>query len=293
MKNFQISQGNNGAYSHQLANALDLCGKDTGIEDVIAPCDMKWVGYDTPQNGNAVWFQSVEPVLFADGTVNYATFMFIHCNDISHIIRNGANYIYKQGVKVISEGTSGMATGNHSHCEVAKGTFSGFYAKNTAGVWTLPNSIASDKAFIKDGTNLINNGQPVSSGNRMNWINAAQIIGTSGGTSTAVCPAGANYTQDATVNVGDTVSSISCSVMMYDPTSKAFAIPEFGGVFISQNWVSEAPDTGDGACDNYIANTSSRIYLDPCKVEEIDIKGNRIKVHGNLWLPADPICVKK
>lgn len=180
MVNFQISQGNNGYFSHSGVNALDLCGKDTGAEPVIAPCDLRWTGwYDSYANGNAVWFESTAPVLFADGSVNYATFMFIHCNDISHILRNGTGHTYKQGDYILSEGTAGFATGNHTHYEVAKGKFQGTYALNReTGVYHLPGSISADQANVTDGANLINSGQPVGGcGNRMYWKKADQIPG--------------------------------------------------------------------------------------------------------------------
>lgn len=173
MKNFQISQGNNGQYSHQGVNALDLCGADYTAEYVVAPCDMHYVAHDSYANGNAVWFESDRPVIFADGTVNYATIMMIHCNDISWVLGRS----FKQGEVCYSEGIAGYATGNHVHFEIAKGKFSHCYDRNGLGVYHLPNSISADLACITDGTNLINGGQPVGSGNRMYWKKADEIPG--------------------------------------------------------------------------------------------------------------------
>lgn len=87
MKNLKISQGCNGQFSHQGVYALDLCGKDAGSEPTYAPCKMHLVATDSYQNGNAVFMQSDNKVMFADGTVDYATFMFIHDNYIADIVQ--------------------------------------------------------------------------------------------------------------------------------------------------------------------------------------------------------------
>ena len=176
METMYITQGVNGQFSHQGANALDNAGKDTGIEETYSPCDMKYVWNDSPRNGNAVFFQSVNKVLFADGTIDYATFMFIHDNyiaDILNLARKG--YVFKQGEPFGDEGTAAFATGNHSHIEVAKGKFTKPYILNSQGVYCLPNSVSPDKAFVTDGTNLRNGGQPDGSGAKMYWKTSKDV----------------------------------------------------------------------------------------------------------------------
>jgi hypothetical protein len=199
MKNFQISQGCNGQYSHQGVNALDICGKDTGIEETIAPCKMKFITNDSYTNGNAVWFQSVNKVLFADGTVNYATMMFLHDNDISDIKAAAASgHVWAQGESFGDEGTAGYATGNHCHFEIAKGTFTSMYAKNSQGVWHLPNSISPDSACVTDGAKLYNSGQPTASGNKMSWKTSSQIAGTSTSSTTSTTTSTSTSSSSAT-----------------------------------------------------------------------------------------------
>lgn len=165
MKVMNITQGNNGSFSHQGVNALDIAGKDTGIDPTYAPCKMHLVATDSYANGNAVFMQSDNPVLFADGTVDYATFMFLHDNYIGDIAQ--VKY-FNQWQEFGDEGTAGYATGNHCHFEVAKGKFSHMYDKNSYGTYHLPGSISADKACVVDGVTIIN-------GNGMSWKKASQV----------------------------------------------------------------------------------------------------------------------
>lgn len=156
MEYMNITQGNN-VGTHIGTNALDNAGKDAGIDPTFAPCDMHLVAYDSQANGNAVFFESNQPVLFRDGTVNYATFMFIHDNSISDIVAYAnAGNTWKQGQEFGDEGTTGYATGNHVHMEVAKGKFQYMYARNGYGTYYLPNNVSADTAFVTDGTTIIN-----------------------------------------------------------------------------------------------------------------------------------------
>lgn len=159
MEIMNITQGNNGQFSHQGVNALDIAGRDTGIEPTFAPCDMHYVANDSYTNGNAIFFESNGEVMFADGTINFATFMFIHDDYIADIL---AVQNFEQGQEFGDEGTAGYATGNHCHFEVAKGKFTHMYDRNAQGTYHLPNSISADLACVIDGTTIID-------GNGMNW----------------------------------------------------------------------------------------------------------------------------
>lgn len=154
MEYMNITQGENGSFSHQGTNAIDCAGKDTGIDPLFAPVTMKCVAKDSATNGNAVAFESVNKVMFADGTIDYACFLFIHDNYIGDY---NVGSIFKQGQEFGDEGTAGRATGNHSHIEVAKGRYTGrMYKQNSYGVWQLPNTCHTYDAFVIDGTNVIN-----------------------------------------------------------------------------------------------------------------------------------------
>lgn len=153
METMNITQGNNGQLSHKGVNALDIAGKDTGIEPTYAPVSMHLVATDSYANGNAVFMESDKKVMFADGTIDYATFMFLHDNYIADIAQVKK---FAQGQEFGDEGTAGYATGNHCHFEVAKGKFKHMYDRNGYGTYYLPGSISADKACVVDGTTIKN-----------------------------------------------------------------------------------------------------------------------------------------
>lgn len=185
MEYMNVTQGNN-VGTHLGTNAMDNAGKDTGIDETIAPCDCHLVAYDTAQNGNAVFLQSDNKVLFRDGTVDYATFMFIHDNYIEDIkrVRN-----FKQGDTFGDEGTTGYATGNHSHIEVAKGKFTHCYDRNAQGTYHLPNNVSADLAFVTDGT-IIKNKATFA-----NWTDSSHV------------PFGTNQTVNSAADVLNSIPS--------------------------------------------------------------------------------------
>lgn len=154
-----ITQGNDGVYSHQGVYALDLAGSDGGRDAFYAPFDVVCKAIDTPKNGNAVWWESQNKVRFADGTIDYATIMVIHDNSIAGIFV-GAKY--SQGTQIAVEGTAGNATGNHLHFEIAKGKYQKMYHQNQYGVYHLPGSVNAANCCFVDDTTIIND-------NGMNW----------------------------------------------------------------------------------------------------------------------------
>lgn len=153
MKAINITQGVNGQYSHQGTYAIDCAGKDTGIDEVYAPCTMIIKYKDSTKNGNAVFAESTNKVQFADGTIDYATMMFIHDNDISDL---RVGQVIKQGDVFYQEGTAGKATGNHCHIEIAKGKYTKPYVLNAYKVYMLPNSVHPASAFYVDGCTIKN-----------------------------------------------------------------------------------------------------------------------------------------
>lgn len=180
MKTMNITQGNNGQYSHQGVTALDIAGKDTGIEPTFAPCKMRIVRKEGYGQGNAVFAESVDKVMFADGTVDYAKFMFLHDNYTGDF---AVGRVFEQWEEFGDEGTAGYATGNHCHFEVAKGKLVwdkagsgyGYYGRNNStGVWHLQDSISADKACVVDGVTI-------KAGNGMGWKKASQVNAGSSG----------------------------------------------------------------------------------------------------------------
>lgn len=130
-----ITQGINGSFSHKGDMALDLAGKDAGIDPIFMPCKMKVVWKDPKIGG--VLYQSVAKVHMADGTEDYIHMLTLHDNDISDLAMNKT---FKQGTETGDEGIAGKATGNHVHFVIGLGKYSGGYpmVKNKYGTWVLP-----------------------------------------------------------------------------------------------------------------------------------------------------------
>lgn len=153
MTTLTVTQGVGGSYSHAGTLAIDIAGKDSGIESAYAP----FTGTITKiYNKFQVWLQSSDPVIWADGTIDYMTILVVHDNDTSDL------YVGKkinQGERFFEEGTAGNATGNHIHLEVAKGKMSGGgWYKNSYGTWTITNAVHPATALFLSPTTVVKNG---------------------------------------------------------------------------------------------------------------------------------------
>lgn len=121
--------------SHDGILAIDMNGKDEGIDNAYAPCDLKVLAVST--SANTVYFGSVDKVLCADGEERYVTLAFTHDNDISD---NKVGKIYKSGEVCYQEGKK-AAGGNHVHIEVAKGHITS-KVKKKSGYYGFADSVA-------------------------------------------------------------------------------------------------------------------------------------------------------
>ena len=154
MPTMNITQGYN-VGTHKGTFAIDCAGEDTGIDWVLAPFTGKVVKTLSGTYGNWYWFESIEPVLCANGEVTKLTCMFGHDNKMRHKVGD----IVKQGEHLCAEGKSGNASGNHCHLEVGVGDFVGTWYKNGNGVYMLYNEVKpneylclpDDYRIIKDG----------------------------------------------------------------------------------------------------------------------------------------------
>ena len=135
MEYMNITQGVNGSFSHKGDMALDLAGKDTGIDPIFMPCTMKVVWKDPKIGG--VLYESTAKVHMADGTEDYIHMLTLHDNKISDLAMNKT---FKQGQETGDEGTAGRATGNHVHLVFGLGKYKGGYpmVQNKYGTWVLP-----------------------------------------------------------------------------------------------------------------------------------------------------------
>jgi hypothetical protein len=151
MEYMNITTGINEA-SHVGSNAIDCAGSDAGIDYVNAP--FKGVIKKIYPFGHTVWLESLEPVEFADGTIDYATASFTHDNIVTDL---SVGQVVQQWQIFYQEGTAGNATGNHIHLEIGRGRFTGTgWYQNANGNWVINNSYIPYNAFFLRDTIVIN-----------------------------------------------------------------------------------------------------------------------------------------
>ena len=151
-KVIRITQGYNEG-THKSSFAIDNADKDTGISNVYAPFTgvIKKI---YKNDANEVWLESIEPVLYPDGTVDYMTILFAHDNNVDDLF---VGKRIKQNEVFYHEGTKGNVTGNHCHIECGKGRFTntGWY-KNNAGYWSINNGKRPEEClWIDDSIKII------------------------------------------------------------------------------------------------------------------------------------------
>lgn len=95
---------------------------------------------------------------------------------------------------------------------------------------------------------------------------------------------------DQILNVGSYVTS--CAMKIGNQGLKNINgqtccyLSQLGGWFPIA-YVSEY-DKSDGAKDNYLANTNAKVYVDRCRVDEVNVKSNLVQIHG-IWVNAGPL----
>ena len=155
MDTLNVTQGMNNNFSHKGVLAIDIAGKDSGIESFKAP--FTGVIKRKYPTDNEIWLESVDKVKYADGTEDYMTILLMHDNNTSDL---KVGQVIKQGQVFYQEGTKGYATGNHIHLACGKGKFSGTgWYKNSSGQWCINNQYAVNKAlFILNSCKIKNSG---------------------------------------------------------------------------------------------------------------------------------------
>ena len=83
MDYLNITQKANNEFSHSGDKAIDIAGKDSGIDNFKAP--FTGIIRKIYTGDNAVWLESINKVKYADGTIDYMTVLTIHDNDISNL----------------------------------------------------------------------------------------------------------------------------------------------------------------------------------------------------------------
>ena len=149
----RITQGYN-IGTHIDSYAIDEAGKDTSISNIKAPFT-GIIRKIYTADANEVWLESIEPVEYPDGTIDYMTILLAHSNDVSALY---VGQKINQKEVFYSEGTKGNATGNHCHIECGKGKFTGTgWTKNSNGNYSINNSKKPEEClWIDDSITIIN-----------------------------------------------------------------------------------------------------------------------------------------
>lgn len=149
-----ITQGSNmGTHRGTMAN--DVRGAYSGVKyPYYAPCDCKLIWRDV-SNGQGMW-QSLEKVRFANGNIDYATFVTAHDEtfdaQIGQVVRQGEQ-LGNMGAKH-NGGTK--ATGVHCHIEIAQHKYDiSNWKKNRYDIYCFPNETDTDDCYFMDNTNII------------------------------------------------------------------------------------------------------------------------------------------
>lgn len=150
--------------THEGTWALD--NVDNSDKQLYAPVTLKCMGKYHLSNGNEVVWQSLTPVLFADGIVDYLTLDIWHDDNISHI---NIGDIVKQGTYLQSMGCSGIGSGCHTHIEAGRGMIqigssspliysNGWthFANNNFHPGTLPNAVDPRLVYFMNDTQIMN-----------------------------------------------------------------------------------------------------------------------------------------
>ena len=149
-----ITQGSNmGTHRGTMAN--DVRGAYAGVKyPYYAPCDCKLIWRDV-SNGQGMW-QSLEKVRFANGNIDYATFVTAHDEtfdaQVGQIVRQGEQ-LGNMGNRA---GGGAISTGVHCHIEIAQHKYDiSNWKKNRYGIYCFPNETDTDDCYFVDNTNII------------------------------------------------------------------------------------------------------------------------------------------
>ena len=144
-----ITQGSMTNGSHKGIYANDVRGIQSGVRyPYYAPCTCKCVRV-YPESGQAMW-QSTNKVRFANGRIDYATFMTVHDNSFDGYV----GLVVPQGNQLGNMGTKGNATGVHCHIEVSQSNDTS-WTQNQYKVWHFNNEYDLDACYFVDNTNIL------------------------------------------------------------------------------------------------------------------------------------------
>ena len=121
--------------------------------NAYAPFDCKVIKIISSE-GHTVAFESINKVLYPDGTIDYMTFTLSHDDDISDL-KVGKEF--NQGDVIYQMGNYGISSGAHIHIEIGKGSFT---RSGTSNIYTWIRSKAKaihlyEAFFLYDNTTIV------------------------------------------------------------------------------------------------------------------------------------------
>jgi len=178
LERFSISQPWWGNYSHEGGStyyANDILGYDSNgnyasRQPCYAPVDIQLLWKDATECV-ALW-QSIEPVHFADDSIEYLGIICYHDNDIQNGTYSVVGTIKRQGEIFNRTGTGGFASGDHVHLETGKGQvnlatdYLYHFRDNTSCKRITP-----DKALFINDTTII----PSQHDSGYNWVEYEEL----------------------------------------------------------------------------------------------------------------------
>lgn len=272
MKYLRVSQGEYDTYSHAGSLAMDFAGKDTGSDKLYCPCDMIVKRCRHNATGE-LYLESISPVLFADGTSDYARLLCIHDSQFNVV----EGQIIKQDEYFYDEG--GMGSGNpnkfaiHVHIEAGKGKWkSCSQFKNAQGVYVCENQAHLYDLFLLDDDVVIDKNNGGYSWKRVSNIKQGEI-------KTVNKIYGVDLSHNRTVNAMEKITA----------NGKAeFVIPRvaIGSDSVDKNLDRYLKDRGDLKIGFFSANY---FYNETEAIKEADYLINEIEKRGfnpeNVDLP--------
>lgn len=146
-----MSQDEGGDYSHAGTLNMDFLGWGANGRiyhaPYYAPCSCTCIA--STESANRIW-QSDNPVLYADGTIDYVTWVQAH-DETPHSVGTHLN----QGDLLGHTGEAGKVSGDHVHFNFAKGKYANWEQVPPNNNWQLKNSIHIYNACYVNDTVIV------------------------------------------------------------------------------------------------------------------------------------------
>ena len=155
VKELNITQMMNEKFSHDGDLAIDISSKCKYIK---APFDLVIKRIYTPCN--AVFCESIDKVMFSDGTIDYMNILLIHDDDVSDLKEK---QIIKQGTIFYQPGNKGKSKGSHIHIACASGKYKKwikgkYQPKVKCYAWILPKQKEINDCLFLDSSVKVTKG---------------------------------------------------------------------------------------------------------------------------------------